>query len=154
MKLTSPEFNHNQSIPKRFSCDGDNVSPELHIHDVPDEAESLVLIVDDHDVPAQVKWDCYFDHWVVFNIPADTNKIGEGESVGTVGANSQGNSSYTGPCPPTKYHPIQHHYNFRLLALNSQQGLQEGATKEEFLAAAKGSVVSECILTGLFDRTK
>ena len=152
MKIISPAFSHGESIPKKFSCDGDNISPELHITDVPEGAKSLVLIVDDHDVPAQVKWDCYFDHWVVYNIPPDTTVISEGAHIGVIGANSKGESKYTGPCPPTAYAPTTHHYNFRLLALDNILDLPAGAIKAEVLTASKDHVIAEHILTGTFNR--
>ena len=80
MKLTSPAFDHNGKIPSKYTCDGANVNPELHISDVPANAKSLVLIFDDPDIPDFVRekfkvqaW----DHWVVFNMPVNTTTIKE-----------------------------------------------------------------------------
>jgi Raf kinase inhibitor-like YbhB/YbcL family protein len=150
--MSIPAFNNNEPIPTKFSCDGDNVSPEIQISGVPDNAQSLVLIMDDPDVPTQVRTEGVFDHWVIFNIPVGTAVIPEGQNVGVVGSNGRGESAYTGPCPPTEYEPTEHRYVFRLFALDRELDLEEGATKDQVLEALEGSVISESILIGTFDR--
>jgi len=85
MQIMSPAFKHNDTIPKKYSAFGDNVNPPLEIFDVPKEAQSLVLIVDDPDVPPEMGV-AVWDHWVVFNIPANITSIPETwREVGTVG---------------------------------------------------------------------
>ena len=69
MKLASTAFSHKGKIPAKYTCDGENTSPPLTISDVPSEAKSMALIMDDPDVPKNLREDGMWDHWVVFNIP-------------------------------------------------------------------------------------
>jgi Raf kinase inhibitor-like YbhB/YbcL family protein len=101
MKLTSPAFDHGGKIPAKYTCDGENINPPLTISDVPTEARSMVLIMDDPDVPKQLREDGMWDHWVVFNIPASLRDIREGkEPRGTHGTGTGGNLNYYGPAHP------------------------------------------------------
>ena len=79
MKLTSPAFEHEGKIPAKYTCDGENINPPLKITDIPSGAKSLVLIMDDPDVPKHLRKDGMWDHWVVFNIPPGIREIKEGE---------------------------------------------------------------------------
>src|SRR5687767_795807 len=130
LTLTSSDFSHQADIPAKFTCEGDNVNPQLRIDNVPAAAKSLVLIMDDPDAadePAGIGKT--FDHWVVFNIDPGTSTIEE-NSVPTgalQGSNSSGKASYTGPCPPT----FKHKYFFKLYALDAELDLPEGTTKEQ-----------------------
>jgi Raf kinase inhibitor-like YbhB/YbcL family protein len=81
MKLTSPSFKHNGRIPVMFTCDGENINPALDIEDIPEDAGSLALIVDDPDAPGGT-----FDHWIVFDIPVSSG-IGENSVPGVQGTN-------------------------------------------------------------------
>lgn len=151
MKITSSAFEHNGRIPVKYSCDGENVSPPLSFADVPEQAESLVLIMDDPDIPGFVKEKMgidVFDHWVVFNIPPSTIVVEEGGVPGKQGKNSRGEAKYTGPCPPDK----EHRYFFKLYALDAELDLREGATKDEVESAMTGHVVMKAELIGLFER--
>lgn len=151
--LMSPAFADNASIPPRFTCDGDrSVSPALSIAGVPEGAKSLALIMDDPDVPKALHADGVFDHWVLFNIPADTREIPEGGSVGVAGANGAGKNAYIGPCPPPQYEPSEHRYIFRLYALDSELPLQAGATKEEVEKAMEGHIIARTQLVGRYKR--
>lgn len=174
LSLTSSEFVHEGTIPYRFTCDGENVSPKLSIDGVPAGAKSLALVMDDPDVPKQLKQDGVFDHWVLFNITPNVHSIGEKESVGTVGANGRGELKYTGPCPPRfskseatmkiqvrsqseppppQYEPSEHRYIFKLYALDIMLELREGATKQEVLLATQGHILSETTLIGRYRRS-
>lgn len=150
--LTSSAFTHGGTIPARFTCDGENTNPPLAISDVPEGTQSLALIMDDPDVPKQLKPDGVFDHWTIFNIALDVREIKEGETLGTLGMNGAGKKAYTGPCPPTQYGPTEHRYFFRLYALDTMLELQTGATKQEVLAAMEGHTLGTAELVGKYDR--
>ena len=156
LKLTSSVFENDASIPPRFTCDGGppagGMSPPLSWNGIPEGAKSLALIMDDPDVPKQLKPDGVFDHWTLFNIPPETSEILMGGTAGTRGANGAGKSTYTGPCPPPQYEPSEHRYYFRLYALDTILGLPEGASKAEVLAAMEGHVLAEAELVGKYKR--
>ena len=153
LTLTSSAFAEGASIPPRFTCDGDrSVSPALSIGGVPEGTKSLALIMDDPDVPKALHADGVFDHWVLFNIPADTREIPEGTSVGVAGANGAGKNAYTGPCPPPQYEPSEHRYVFKLYALDSELALQQGATKADVEKAMEGHIVAQAQLVGRYKR--
>ena len=119
MKLTSPSFSHNQMIPKKFTCQGEDLNPGLQISDLPQAAKSLALIVDDPDAPGGT-----WVHWVVFNITV-MNEIKEKSIPGLQGINDFGKKDYGGPCPPSG----THRYFFKAYALDSQLNLKEGSDK-------------------------
>lgn len=143
MELSSPAFAHEASIPVRFTCDGDDVSPELTITAVPPNAASLVLIMDDPDAPGGT-----WDHWVAFDI-APTETLSEDVGpIGIGGFNSWQRTGYGGPCPPSG----THRYVFTVLAVDGELGLPEGASKADVLAAAEGLVIAEAVLIGSYSR--
>ena len=154
LTLTSSAFPNGGMIPAKYTCDGDRtLSPPLTIAGVPKGAKSLVLIMDDPDVPKQLRPEGVFDHWVVFNIPPDTTSIGEGGPVpGISGANGRGDAAYTGPCPPPEYEPSEHRYIFKLYALDSLLSLGTGATKKEVLDALASVRIEEAELVGRYSR--
>lgn len=154
--LSSPAFENNGIIPAKYTCDGDRtLSPPLSISDVPEVAKSLVLIMDDPDIP-EVKKEEYgistFDHWTLFNIPPETRSIAEGGTVGTPGATTGGELRYTGPCPPPEYEPSEHRYVFKLYALIAPLELPAGAKKEEVLDALAPLLIAETELVGRYSR--
>lgn len=105
MNLSSPAFEHNSSIPPKYTCDGANINPPLVISNVPEQTQSLVLLMDDPDVPQQLREDGMWDHWVVFNIPPSTTIISENqEPPGVLGKGTGGKLGYHGPCPPDRQH--------------------------------------------------
>ncbi len=149
MKIISKEFKHGGFIPEEFTCNGRNVNPEIEFTDVPSDAKSLVLIVDDPDVPVVVREDRMFDHWVLFNINPDIRKIDEDSIMGaTVGANTAGAHEYRGPCPPD----ILHRYFFKLYALDIKLDLKEGSTKQEVENAMQSHIVDTAVLIGLYEQ--
>jgi Raf kinase inhibitor-like YbhB/YbcL family protein len=118
MDLSSPSFDHESPIPERFTCDGDDVSPELRIDGVPEDASALVLIMDDPDAPGGT-----WVHWVAYDIdPIATIQENVGD-LGVGGLNSWKTMGYGGPCPPSG----THRYFFKVLALDAPLGLDEGA---------------------------
>ncbi|ADH84872.1 YbhB/YbcL family Raf kinase inhibitor-like protein [Desulfurivibrio alkaliphilus] len=151
MQLTSSAFSPNGVIPVRYTCDGDNVNPPLAIAGVPAAAVSLVLIMDDPDVPKKLRADGMWDHWIVFNIPPDLAKIEEGaEPPGVRGIGTGGNHDYHGPCPPDR----EHRYFFKLYALDCRLDLPAGATKTRVEAAMAGHILAQAELMGRYDRPR
>jgi Raf kinase inhibitor-like YbhB/YbcL family protein len=145
MKLTSPAFEQNQPIPAKYTCDGANHNPPLTFTQVPEEAQSLVLVVEDLDAPMKV-----FTHWLVYNIPPSTQQIREHEVPpnSMEGVNDFGRRGYGGPCPPSG----THRYVCRLFALNTRLDLPQGTTKEEVLATMKGREIASAELAGTYKR--
>jgi hypothetical protein len=153
MKIRSTAFSHEGKIPSKYTCDGENMNPELQISEVPSNAKSLALIMDDPDIPEFVKQKfdiTVFDHWILFNIKPDAKKISENTAPGIQGKNSRGEAKYAGPCPPDK----EHRYFFKLYALDISLNLPEGATKEQVLSAMKGHLLAEAGLMGKYERAK
>jgi len=151
MKLTSPAFNNNGKIPSLFTCDGANKSPSLEISDVPSNAKSLVLLMEDPDVPKKIRADGMWDHWIVWNLSPTTKKISEGsEPLGVHGKTTSETMAYVGPCPPDK----EHRYFFKLFALDILLNIPQGSTKDNVLAAMKSHVVAEAVLMGKYERGK
>jgi hypothetical protein len=143
-------------IPAKYTCDGDReLSPPLAIDGVPEAAKSLVLVMDDPDIPEVKKREFgleAFDHWVLFNIPPKTREIPEGTAAGTPGATTRGEPHYVGPCPPPEYEPREHRYFFRLYALDAPLPLPAGATKDEVLSALAPHLLAEAELVGRYSR--
>ncbi|MGM0428460.1 MAG: YbhB/YbcL family Raf kinase inhibitor-like protein [Thermodesulfobacteriota bacterium] len=149
MKLNSPAFGHEGKIPTQYTCDGENINPPLSILEAPGATQSLVLIMEDPDVPKNLKEDGMWDHWVVFNIPPDLREILEGkEPEGTGGIGTNGEKGYFGPCPPDR----EHRYFFKLFALDTKLELPEGATKAEVEKAMNGHILDETHLMGRYER--
>jgi Raf kinase inhibitor-like YbhB/YbcL family protein len=138
-------FNHNEQIPTRYTCDGEDINPKLDISDVPPGAKSMALIVDDPDAPMGT-----WVHWVVWNIPSDRAGIEENAvPTGAVqGTNSWNKLGYGGPCPPSG----THRYFFKLYALDIEIDLKQGASKEELEKAMKGHILEQAELIGLYNR--
>jgi Raf kinase inhibitor-like YbhB/YbcL family protein len=149
MQLVSSAFENEGRIPSRYTCDGENVSPPLFISDVPAEAKTLVLIMDDHDVPKAIREDGTWDHWVVFDIPATVRELREGtEPPGVHGLGTGGNTGYYGPCPPDR----EHRYFFRLYALDTSLGLPEKTGKFDVERAMKDHIIDKAHLVGRYER--
>lgn len=149
MIVRSPAFHHEGIIPSKYTCDGDNVSPPIAIDNAPPKTSSFVLIVDDHDVPLSVRPDGVWDHWVVFNIPGTTSRIGEGEAPsGILGRTTSGTLTYGGPCPPDG----EHRYLFKVYALDTWIRLPKGSTKAKVLEMMRGHVLESTTLMGRYAR--
>jgi len=145
MMLTSPAFSEGTAIPRKHTCDGEDISPPLAWTDVPNETAWLALIVDDPDAHG-------FVHWVAYGIDFTAGTLAEGASGGSAfaeGRNDFGRVGYGGPCPPSG----THRYVFRLLAIDDGIGRLSGTlTATEVLAASDGHVVGEGRLTGTYRR--
>ena len=150
MELSSKAFRHGEKIPLKYTCDGDDVNPELEIKGVPEKAKSLVLIMDDPDVPKDRRPDGLFVHWVVFNMPPNIKHIAEESTpIGTLGMGTM-RLGYQGPCPPDQ----EHRYFFKLYALDKLLTLKEGADKTEVETAMKGHIVATSELMGRYERQR
>lgn len=151
--LKSPSFTEGSMIPKKFTCEGENISPELIWENFPEGTVSLVLICEDPDAPVGI-----WTHWVLYNIPAGLHSIPENlnsqeelitqEKILT-GMNDFKKLGYGGPCPPPGK---PHRYFFRLLALNTKLDQKTGLNRDQVLAAIKGKVIEEAQLVGLYSR--
>jgi Raf kinase inhibitor-like YbhB/YbcL family protein len=145
MQIESPAFVHEQIIPKRYTCDGEDLSPPLHFKDLPAKTKSLVLIVDDPDAPVGT-----FDHWLVWDIPPSTLDVKEGAKMSHQGTNGFGTQKYRGPCPPKGR---AHRYFFKLYALDSLLNLPEGSSKTDLEEAMEGHVLGKTHLIGRYQRS-
>ena len=144
MQILSSAFKENDFIPSKYTCDGNDVSPPLEFINVPKEAKSLALIMDDPDAPMGT-----FVHWVVWNILSSTKKISEGEELTfPQGKTDFGKLGYGGPCPPSKIH----RYFFKLYALNTILNIRPGSTKQELEKAMKGHIIEVAQLIGRYQR--
>ncbi len=144
MEIKSSVFDNNQRIPEKHTCDGQDINPPLYILDIPKNAVSLVLIMDDPDAPVGT-----WDHWIVFNIPPGTEDIAENEEPpGVHGKGTSNNLEYHGPCPPDR----EHRYFFKLYALDTELNLPEGSTKQEVEKAMQGHIIESSELIGLYER--
>jgi len=134
ISITSPAFQAGGDIPAKFTCNGTNVSPELQISGVPNEAKSLVLIVDDPDAPRGL-----FTHWIVWNIDPKTTQMAENSApAGAVqGTSDFGKRNYGGPCPPSG----THRYFFKIFALDTKLDLKPSARRAELDAAMRGHIL-------------
>ncbi len=148
LELTSRAFDHHEVIPARFTCQGADVSPPLHIAGVPAETVSLALVVEDPDVPDPADPIVVWDHWVVWNISSDVSTIPEGSlPAGAIqGRNSWGRNDYGGPCPMIG----RHRYFFRLHALDTALELPPGAGRDDLQRVMGGHVLAEAELMGLY----
>ncbi len=144
-------FARGDVIPSNFACTGENLSPAITWNEPPGDTESFALLFDDPDAPGG-SW----VHWLLFNIPSasrnlkaempDASQIEDGTLAG---ANSWGNTSYGGPCPPEG---STHEYLFILYALDTNLTLETGASKADLLSAIEGHIVAQSEYTGLFSR--
>lgn len=148
MKILSPAFEHNQNIPPKYTCDNADVSPPLQFKDVPSQAQSLVLIVDDPDAVSKKPW----VHWTVFNIDPGVREVPEGTvPQGSIeGVTDFGRNGYGGPCPPSG----THRYFFKLYALDTKLDLPNTADKPTIEEAMQQHILDTTELIGLYNRDR
>lgn len=150
MEIKSPAFKEGELIPSKYTCDGPDISPPLEWSDAPAGTRSFALISDDPDAPVGT-----WVHWVIFNIPANVNRLDEDIPKKDVlsngarqGRNDFGRFGYGGPCPPGG----THRYYFKLYALDKELDLKAGSTKRDLLKAMEGHVLAEAYLMGKYKR--
>ena len=142
LTIKSSAFDHESFIPAKYTCEGDNVNPPLEISGIPEEAKTLVLMVEDPDAPRGV-----FDHWIVWNIQPGTS-IAENSIPGVQGENSFGILGYRGPCPPLG----THRYFFKVYALNTKLDLPAGTKKIQLLEAMKDHILTRSEFMGQYQK--
>ncbi len=149
-EITSAAFAHKESIPVKYSCDGEDISPPLGWGDPPEGTRSLALICDDPDAPVGT-----WVHWVLYNLPVETRSLPEAvppdadlADGSRHGQNSWRQLGYGGPCPPSG----THRYFFKLYALDTNLDLASGASKAQLLEAMEGHIQGQAELMGTYSR--
>jgi len=150
-QLSSAAFSANEMIPKKFTCEGPNVSPQLSWSGAPAGTKTFALIMDDPDAPVGT-----WVHWVIYNLPANMKELPEEvekqdrlSSGASQGRNDFRKTGYGGPCPPSGK---PHHYFFKLYALDTSLDLKAGASKADVERAIKDHTLGQAELIGLFGR--
>ncbi|MCD4673436.1 MAG: YbhB/YbcL family Raf kinase inhibitor-like protein [Anaerolineaceae bacterium] len=146
LEITSPAFEHQQGIPDLYTCKGKDISPPLQWLEPPAGTQSFVLIMDDPDAPIGT-----WDHWVVFNMPAELRQLEEAISTlppGTQqGCNSWRRNDYGGPCPPGG---ARHRYFFKLYALDTRLDFPNGVRKGKLEKAMQGHILAQGEMVGIY----
>jgi Raf kinase inhibitor-like YbhB/YbcL family protein len=148
MQLKSSAFRAGGAIPARYTCEGDNISPELTWSELPAGTQSLALVLHDPDAPREGG----FTHWVVYNIDPSLGQLDENlpraetSTAGVQGKNDSGKIGYMGPCPPSG----SHRYIARLLALDTELNLKPGASHRELASAMESHILDQAALMGTY----
>jgi Raf kinase inhibitor-like YbhB/YbcL family protein len=154
LTLTSGNFTANGAIPKRHTCQGNDVSPSLSWTDLPAGTKSLALIVDDPDAPDPRAPKTTWVHWVLYDIPADAKGLPEDAARGKLppgtrpGTNDWKRPDYGGPCPPVG----RHRYFHKLYALDVTLADLGAPTKAELERAMEGHVLARAELIGTYEK--
>jgi Raf kinase inhibitor-like YbhB/YbcL family protein len=154
--LRSTAFTDRGEIPARYTCEGDDIAPPLEWSGVPEHTRSLVLIVDDPDAPDPQAPRMTWVHWVLYNMPPDTERLPEGAAAGKLppgaeqGLNDWHKTGYGGPCPPIG----RHRYFHKLYALDAPLSLPAGSTKAAVEAAMQGHIIGQAELVGTYRKSK
>jgi Raf kinase inhibitor-like YbhB/YbcL family protein len=147
LNVSSSAFSEGQSIPEKYTCDGQNVSPPIQWSGAPEKTKSIALICEDPDAPSGT-----FTHWVLYDLPGTTKELAEGSSgEGKEGVNGFGKKGYGGPCPPPGG---PHRYFFRIYALDTESLGNAGSSKEDVTTAMQGHVLAQGQLMGRYKRNK
>jgi Raf kinase inhibitor-like YbhB/YbcL family protein len=151
LQISSSGFATGEAIPKKFTCDGPDVSPNLTWNDLPANTKSIALIMDDPDAPVGT-----WVHWVLYDLPPETHELAEGvakqeqlSNGARQGRNDFGKIGYGGPCPPSGK---PHRYFFKLYVLDAKMNLKAGATKTQLETAMKGHILAQAELMGKYGR--
>ena len=148
LTLTSPVFKNNGDMPKKYTCQDEEINPPLEISGVPKKTKSLALIMTDPDTPIKLS----VTHWVICHLDPKTKKIEEGSKLedATVGRNLMRRNKYLGPCPPWG----KHRYIFQLFALDAKLPVNTKTTKRQLLKAMEGHIIEQTELIGLYEKIK
>jgi len=143
-QLTCTAFEDNAVIPKKYTCDGQDVNPPLVFKSIPANAKSLALTVSDPDAPMGT-----WSHWVVYNIPPNTLEIKEDTNPGKEVLNDFGKNAYGGPCPPSGK---THHYIFHAYALDCLLNIKDGPTINDVEKSLQGHIIAQSLLVGTYQK--
>jgi Raf kinase inhibitor-like YbhB/YbcL family protein len=143
--LSSGAFEEGGAIPRRHTCEGEDLSPPLAWSGEPEGTRSLALVVDDPDAPGRT-----FLHWLAWGLAPEAGGLGEGEAAPAEGTNAFGSTGYRGPCPPPGHGP--HRYFFRLRALDAAVEVQAGAGRDELEGAIRDHLLGSAELMGTYER--
>jgi Raf kinase inhibitor-like YbhB/YbcL family protein len=156
LTIQSKSFGHNETIPARYTCDGQDISPPLEWSGIPAAAKSLVLIVDDPDAPDPAAPKMTWVHWVLYNIPVAAQGLAENIPSASLpagteeGINDWGRKGYGGPCPPVG----THRYFFKLFALDTVLRDLQQPTKVQVEQAFAGHILTKAELVGTYLRSR
>ncbi len=154
LKITSSAFTDGGTIPAKYTCEGDDLSPPLAWTGVPAGAKSLVLIVDDPDAPDPKAPRMTYVHWVLYDLPPDSTGLAEDVDKLPAGAlagkNDWRRADYGGPCPPIG----RHRYFFKLYALDTKLSSLVNPTKLDVVTAMQGHVLAEAQMIGTYQKAK
>ena len=145
LTLTSSAFEHNAPIPRRHTCEGEDLSPPVAWAAPPAGTASLALVVDDPDAPGGT-----FTHWLAWGLPPEQGGLAEGQAAPVEGENDFGTNGYRGPCPPPGHGP--HRYSFRVYAVASELTLPAGANRADLEAAIGADALAIAELVGTYER--
>lgn len=143
LTVSSTAFENGKPIPKKYTCDSEDVNPPLTIKGTPEQTKSLALIIEDPDAPSGL-----WVHWLVWNIPPTMTLINENSVPGTEGLNTSRNHNYGGPCPPSG----THRYFFKVYALDTRLNLKINSTKEDLEKAILPHILAKGELMGVYSR--
>ncbi len=145
MQISSSAFQNGGGIPQKYTCDGEGINPPLKFSEIPDNTQSLALVMDDPDAPAGT-----FTHWIVWNIKPEVTEILEHSVPNSAvqGSNSANKNAYAGPCPPAG----THRYFFKLYALDTELQLDQAVKVDELMKAMEGHTVASAELLGTYSR--
>ena len=143
LSVSSSSFQHEGNIPSKYTCDGEGINPPLQVDSLPENTQTLAIIVEDPDAPKGT-----FDHWVLWNI-SPTSVIKENSIPGISGTNGGGKTGYYGPCPPSG----THRYYFHVFALDASLDLEAGADKKALQEAMKPHILAKGSLMGRYQRS-
>ena len=144
LHISSPAFKPGGNIPSRYTCEGEDINPPLDIKQIPAEAKSMVLIIEDPDAPMGT-----WLHWLVWNIPI-VHYLNENEVPGDQGLNDFGKIAYGGPCPPSG----MHRYYFNVYALDDLLDIPEGSSRREVEAAIQNHIIAYGQVMGVYQKSR
>ena len=150
LQLKSSAFKSRETIPQKYTGEGEDISPPLEWTEIPEGTQSFALICHDPDAPLVTPGTYGFVHWVLYNIPGSVTSLSEGTKDYTSGINDFKKQGYSGPMPPDG-HGV-HHYFFWLLALNKEVNLEPGLSMWQLLERIEPNIIGMNRIVGIYER--